>query len=237
MTVNYYRPQTIEEAVHLLTQENGIVLAGGVHLTPQKPNGTLIDLQSLSLDQIEIEGDKATVGAMCRLQQLVDAEELPAFIRQMAQKEEINTFRNAGTLGGLIALADWESELYALLLTCQATLKVERQDGTQEMALAHYAGGGFDAGILTHITFQTNGDFARERVARTPADKPIVAIVGRKANDVIHLAGCGLAATPINLQADDLASATPPADFRGSASYRLQMAQTLLQRVVDQLGG
>jgi CO/xanthine dehydrogenase FAD-binding subunit len=81
------------------------------------------------------------------------------------------------------------------------------------------------------VTIQTSEKTASERVTRTPADKPIVAILGRQTESGMMFAACGLADKPIVLAEVDLADLRPPADFRGSAAYRLEMAKVLLGRV------
>ncbi len=80
------------------------------------------------------------------------------------------------------------------------------------------------------------GVTASDRVARTSADKPIVAVLGRKRPDGrTLLALCGVAATPILVEPDQLSSLNPPADFRGSSEYRREMAVLLAGRVLNTL--
>ncbi|MGB1251899.1 MAG: FAD binding domain-containing protein [Candidatus Promineifilaceae bacterium] len=237
MTIQaYHRPETVAEAIRLINQTGDIaILAGGTSLVAATDASEVVDLQSLPLADIEIGAGSATIGAMVRLQGLVSAENLPPFIRETAQREEINTFRNAGTLGGLVARADNESELYATLLAFGAMLHYKDKNGAQSMALADYQPGTISGGIITAVTIQTDGEAASERVARTPADKPIVAIIGRKSGDTLTLTACGVAPTPILIQSDQLDALTPPADFRGSTAYRRQMASILSQRVQNTL--
>ena len=241
MTIQaYYRPETLSEAVQLLNRSevDSAILAGGTSLVASTEATEVIDLQLLPLKDIQVTDDSIRLGAMLSLQALVDAEELPAFIRDMAQKEEVNTFRNAGTLGGLVARADNDSELYATLLVYEAQLHYEDADGSHLMDLADYTGDGVgNAGIITGVVVKNAGTASYARVARTPADKPIVAVVGRKHGEKPLLAGCGLANTPILFTSDQIDSITPPADFRGSSQYRRQMATVLSQRVLQEING
>jgi hypothetical protein len=70
-------------------------------------------------------------------------------------------------------------------------------------------------------------------VARTPADRPIVAAyaVRDSADDEICVGLCGVGSTPV-LHGDPL---SPPDDFKGSADYRRKMADVVVRRAVVQL--
>ncbi len=201
----YHRPQDMQAALGLLTQ-SGVttaVLAGGTELNVYQPDAVdeVVDLQALGLESIEQQGDRLIVGAMTRLQALVDADSASELIRETAHREGPNTFRNQGTIGGVIAGADPESELLAALLVSEAEVTVQTQSGARTVALPAVladVAGSLAGGILTAVSFATNGQTASERVARTPADKPIVAAVGRKTEDGrIMLALCGVAVSPI----------------------------------------
>ena len=62
-----------------------------------------------------------------------------------------------------------------------------------------------------------------------------MAALGRRAPDGIRLALTGVAPRPVLVDADEpTAGLDPPADFRGSSEYRLELAVTLSARV---LGG
>jgi CO/xanthine dehydrogenase FAD-binding subunit len=45
----------------------------------------------------------------------------------------------------------------------------------------------------------------------------------------------GVAPTPVVVDAEHLADLEPPGDFRGSSTYRAELAQVLLGRVLEQL--
>ena len=80
------------------------------------------------------------------------------------------------------------------------------------------------------------GETADARVARTPADTPIVAAVGRRDEEGnVRMALCGVADIPILVDPDEIENVDPPADFRGSAEYRRQMAGVLGGRVLAAL--
>ena len=89
--------------------------------------------------------------------------------------------------------------------------------------------------VITAVSIKTTGQTASARVARTPADKPIVAVVGRRAGEELLLAVCGVEKRPILVNPSQIDQLAPPSDFRGSSNYRLQMAKVLTQRVIKEL--
>lgn len=233
----YYRPQEVAEAVRLLAQPGTMPLAGGTQLLAQPETAVeaVVDLQALGLDGIAASDGSLALGAMVRLETLATDERVPELVREMARREGPNTLRQASTLGGTVATADWESELYAALLVHAAAVTLQRVSGSETLPLAELSSA---AGtLITGVTLETNGATAAARVARTPADKPIVAVVGRRVGDKVVLAVCGVAGRPILIAPSDIENLMPPADFRGTSAYRREMAAVLGQRVMAQLEG
>lgn len=233
---SYHRPDNLEEALRLLDQKNTAVLAGGTTLVPNLPESieTVVDLQAVGLNQVAVDGDSLTLGAMVRLKTLAEHTAVPALIQTLAHREAPNTFRNISTLGGTLAAADWESELYAALLVHEAVVTVQSTQGERHFSLAdewRLAAGE----LITAVLVKTSGKTAAERVVRTPADKPIVAVVGRVTQDQLLLAVCGVDQRPLIINPDDLSHLDPPSDFRGSATYRGEMVKILVSRVMRKL--
>ncbi len=237
----YHRPETLEAALDLLARPGvtSAVLAGGTELNARNLEGVdeVVDLQAIGLDDIQRAGERLVVGAMTRLQAIVESDDAPPLLRETAHREGPNTFRNQGALGGVIVDADPESELLAALLVFEAEVRVQTTGGASTQPLADFlADIDLAGGIITEISLATDGQTASERVGRTPADKPIVAAVGRKTADGrVLLALCGVADTPILANPDQIASLDPPADFRGSSEYRREMASLLSERVIEEL--
>lgn len=237
----YHRPASVSEALQLLARPGARILAGGTALVPQMTGADtdVIDLQSIGLDGVALVGDRLTLGAMVRLQTLVDSPDVPALLRELAHREGPNTFRYQGTLGGVIAQADPESELLAALLVFEAEVEIQSAAETRRLPLAEVLANvpaALSAGLITAVSLATGGPAASERVVRTPADKPIVAAVARRdGQGQLRLALCGVAAVPVltDPTPDQLkARLNPPGDFRGSTEYRRQMAAILSRRVL-----
>lgn len=238
----YHRPETVADALELLNREgvHTTVLAGGTRLVPTlaAEGEEVVDLQATGLDQIEQPGDRLLLGAMVRLQAIVENETLPALLRETARRAGPNTFRNQETVGGTVVSAGPESEFLAALLVYQAEVTIQTQAATQILPLADFlrdVEAGLQGGLLTSVSLATAGETAHERVARTPEDSPIVAAVARRAASDTYLALCGVAPTPILVSSDELDTLEPPADFRGSSDYRKEMARVLSARVMKNL--
>lgn len=232
----YHRPNSVNEALELLSRRGmrSSLLAGGTTLVPQDDViDDVIDIQALGLNNIESDGESFSLGAMCRIQDIVGHTEIPPLLKTTAQREGPNTFRNMGTIGGLVAIADWESELYAALLVYDAKVIWLSYDGRNEISLSELNPDMLEEVLITSVIIPKDGITGDERIARTPADKPIVSVVGRKdAAGVVRLAACGVAERPILLDFRRLDELMPPADFRGSSQYRKSMVELLSQRVL-----
>ena len=241
---SYHRPASLDAALALLDRDDvaTAILGGGTVLNasaPQEPVD-LVDLQVLGLDGIELHGATMTVGAMVRLQDLVEHPATPLLIAEAATREGPNTLRNAATVGGTIGSRLPDSELLAAFLVHGAVVASVDPSGDSSVALADaLADPETLAGrIITRVGFATGGAGHIARTGRTPADRAIVAAVGRRSDDGrITIALTGVAETPILADESALAALDPPGDFRGSPQYRRELAATLAGRVVAALEG
>ncbi|MBE7470293.1 MAG: hypothetical protein DPW09_27775 [Anaerolineae bacterium] len=240
----YHRPANLEEAIRLLarTGVNTAVVGGGAYITAHLDElvDEVVDLQAVGLTEVSYSGDRLTLGAMVRLQTIVEDSQAPALLREAAHREGPNTFRHAATVGGVVVGAGKESEFLAALLVSEAEVQMQSSRGSKSLPLAGFlrdVAGSLEGGIVTAVSLATTGNTASARVGRTPADQPIVAAAARMAaNGQIYLALCGVAATPILVDPDNVKGAiNPPADFRGSSEYRRQVAATLAKRVVNEV--
>ncbi|MBT8164568.1 MAG: hypothetical protein HKO82_03300 [Acidimicrobiia bacterium] len=237
----YHRPGSLDEALTLLAETGATILAGGTVVNgPLEDVPTdVVDLQALGLDAIEADGDRLRLGSMVRLSDLEASELAPALLRDLARREAPNTLRNAATVGGTVVAADPESELLAGLLAFDAAVTVIRSNGPETMALGDLFGdrSRLAAGIVTSVSVDVGGDAAAERTGRTPADRPIVMTVARRAEDgSTRLALTGVDTTPVLVEIDALDTLEPPADFRGSTAYRRELAGILARRAMTRLG-
>jgi CO/xanthine dehydrogenase FAD-binding subunit len=240
----YHRPTDVNEALRLLARP-GIttaVIGGGTAAVPHLAQiDEVVDLQAVGLNQVSFTGPTLTLGAMVRLQTIVDDEQTPNLLRESAHREGPNTLRHTATIGGVVVSASPESELLAALLIFEAEVMVQTSRDLKRFQLADFLAdvpAALAGGLVTQVSLVTSGQTASDRVARTPADMPIVAALARRDNDQTRLALCSVAKTPILVDPEQVAAGlNPPDDFRGSSEYRRQMAVILAQRVVNQVRG
>jgi CO/xanthine dehydrogenase FAD-binding subunit len=235
----------LDEALQLLTRSGGqsTVLGGGTCLNSRTPSlvDEVIDLQAAGLSNVTYTGQSITLGAMVRLQTLVADGRAPALLRESARREGPNTLRNAATIGGLVCSPSRDSELLAALLIFEAEVHIQTLRGSKKLELTNFLrdirAGLNGGGIITAISLNMIGKTASARVARTPADRAIVAALARRRDDGnIRLALCGVDIVPVLIDPHNVKAAiNPPHDFRGSREYRRQMAATLTARVMNEL--
>jgi carbon-monoxide dehydrogenase medium subunit len=262
----YYRPRSVDEVLNLLRQPNTVPLAGGTTLlaTEEGIDSAVVDLQDAGLNTLAWadDGRLLRLGAMARLADL-DAFLAPltehqggaALLRDAIRRAGPNTYRHAATVGGIVAARLPDSELLAALLAMDATVSL-RLPALETISLAAYlADDERPPGLITELlVFWPTGRGAADRVARTPADYPIVSVTLWQPHDgAPRLAATGLAPRPLRLPAAEAAlrsgidetsiaaaaaaaaaraAATHPGDFRGDAAYRAEMAAVLTRRLL-----
>ena len=136
----YHRPPSVDEALQLLARSgiNTAVIGGGTYIAAHMPAQVdeVVDLQAIApLREISQSGSRLTLGAMVRLQTIVDDERVPALLREMAHREGPNTLRHAATVGGTIVGTDKESEFLAALLVYEAEVQVQTGNGVKNVPL------------------------------------------------------------------------------------------------------
>ncbi len=261
---HYYRPESMNEALPLLAQPDVVVLGGGTKLLAMEAGLSVygvVDLQALGLDEITWNGDILRIGATAKLADLSaflaengqTAVSIATLLQKTIQQAGPNTYRNAATLGGTIAHAIADSELLAALLVLEATLTVQNAEITMHSLAEYLSADEQLAGIITAVSIPTtHGKSSSHRVARTPADTPIVSITAwQPEGETPRLAATGIAQRPLLLKSAEAAlkngvtetavaqaaqsACTHPGDFRGDHAYRAQMAATLTRRTLQSL--
>jgi len=231
LVVEYHRPGSLAEAVELLKQPDHVALGGGTVVNADRNRSQLVavDLQSLGLDVVSWEASRVQFGAMCRLSE-VERQCSGDLLAEAARRELPSTLRTVGTVGGTVAAGGGESLMLAALMASGASVRTA--DGA-EVSVERYVSAPGD--LIVGVDVTAEGAWAIEHTGRTPMDTPIVAVVGRRAEDGITLAVTGVGAQPVVARSiDDLSQLTPIEDFRGSSEYRHHLALTLGARV---LGG
>jgi CO/xanthine dehydrogenase FAD-binding subunit len=239
----FFQPDTLGEALDLLARRDLRLapLAGGTQLIGALETGAypgldgVVDLRRLKLDTIRTEGATLFIGATATLSAIgahpVTGALADGLLARAAQGEGALNLRNMATLGGVLATAAPDSEVYAALLALDASVTFATAGGSRQVPLAS-----LDkvTGLITEVSLPASPRTgALARVARTPADRPIVAALAVRRDDTTRVALCGVDHKPV-LHGAPL---NPPDDFKGSAAYRRAMAEVLVARVLAEVGG
>jgi len=244
--LKYVRPESIEQALEQLA--SGVALGGGTTLAPRRNSlETVVDLQGLGLSDLEVAGGKVVAGAGCSLQQIVEAKgTMVEALVEACRREAAWNLRNMATLAGAVLACDGRSPLTTALLAvgARAVLAggevIDLDDLLDRRPLA--------AGTLvTALQWKTKATMRYEQVARSPADRPIVAVAVGHTDGAAHrvvLAGFGdrpvrVARAEKALAADDVRAAGEAAaeayaqagDAWASAEYRSHVASVLVRRL------
>ncbi len=261
-----FRPATLEEAAALLSRPGVYPLYGGAALQKhQSPNVTAgIEMSRLELDYVRDSENSLRLGSMLTLEQVRQAcvarsAEYPklAGLADVLAAEMPETLRHTYTLGDLLVERDPRSLTMTLLLALGAILKRVDVD-------MHFTAGAWIGMINTDVSRylvshlrMTRGPrravVAFEKVARTPADAPIVGAVVYTAlgddgrTSFTALALCGVAPIPVRqpevirvlIETGDMDRALdsleldPPDDYLGSREYRVEMARVVSRRALE----
>ncbi|MBN1874549.1 MAG: FAD binding domain-containing protein [Anaerolineae bacterium] len=266
----YYRPTRIEEAVILAqSSPNAVYLGGGAWTVAQGSTQleTVVDLQSLPLNEIKGELEGIQIGATATLQGIIDHPDTCAFadgiLAQAAMYTQSRNLREQGTLGGTLIVAGPADPLTTVLLVLDSEVHyldpaLHKVPFTSFVA---YRDRLINTRVLVTQVYikrpKRRHAAAFEVVGRSPKDKPIVCAAayitveeGLPAEICIAVGGAD--ARPARLHKMEhllkrqllteekvvqaltvgLTQLTPFDDFRGSAEYRLAMAEVLVRRAV-----
>jgi CO/xanthine dehydrogenase FAD-binding subunit len=265
MITAYHRPQTLDEALMLLSQPNRTPLGGGTLLSHSKTDSVeAVDLQSLSLDAIKKRGSNLEIGATVTLQQLLESEHCPETWISALKLEAPLNIRNSATVAGTLVAGDGRSTFTAILFALDAKLEIksidkfelvemEMESRPPKQDIATIGLGEFlplrldqiRGKLITSISVPLNVKLAFDYVSRTPADKPIVcAALAQWNSGRTRLVLCGYGKSPMlamdGTEAEGVEVAARNAfheatDEYASAEYRIDLASTLAKRCLDSI--
>jgi len=145
----YARPRALKEAFALLERhgDDAKLLAGGQSLLASlnmrlSAPGILVDIGAIpGLDGIALKGRTLVIGARAT-HRAIERSELVAqhapLLAQAAPHIAHVAIRNAGTLGGSLAMADPAAEWPACCVALQATIVVASKKGKRRVAAADF---------------------------------------------------------------------------------------------------
>lgn len=247
--MRYLRPETVEEAVKLLSE--GVPLAGGTTLAPRRRTlNAVIDLDRLGLDQIEINDANVAMGAGTKLQTLLEPElDLPAEFKRVCRLEAAWNLRNMASVAGTIMSADGRSPLLVVFLALGTVVSIHGEDTDVPLnEVLDQRAEDREPFLIERINFQQPARLSFEYVARAPADRPLVSAAAALSVDEnrTRVAIGGFGARPLLLEGDSEGSPeqwqalanesyADAGDAFASAEYRSEVVSILVARVVKEV--
>jgi CO/xanthine dehydrogenase FAD-binding subunit len=265
MITAYHRPQTLDEALTLLSQPNRTPLGGGTLLSHSQTDSVeAVDLQSLGLDTIKKQGNNLEIGATVTLQQLLVSEHCPDVWKSALKLEAPLNIRNAATVAGTLVACDGRSTFATVMFALDAKLEVKSIDKFElvememesrppksdvvTIGLGEFLPLRLDqirGKLITSINVPLNVKLAFDHVSRTPADKPIVcAALAQWNSGRTRLVLGGYSKSPMlamdGTEAEGIEAAASNAfheatDEWASAEYRVDVAATLAKRCLENI--
>jgi CO/xanthine dehydrogenase FAD-binding subunit len=249
MITAYHRPQTLEEALELLSRPNILPLGGGTLLSKPTPDSVeVVDLQSLDLNAVKKQGNNLEIGATVTLQQLLENEHCPDALKVALKLEAPLNLRNAATVAGTIVSCDGRSTFTTVMLALDAKIEQMIFDNSKTESRLSNIGEFLPLrphGLITSITIPLNVKLAFEYVSRTPADKPMVcAALVQWNSGRTRLALGGYGKSPMlamdGTEPEGLETAARNAfhgatDEWASAEYRMDVVATLAKRCSEEI--
>jgi CO/xanthine dehydrogenase FAD-binding subunit len=263
MITAYHRPQTLDEALALLSQPNRTPLGGGTLLSHLKSDSVeAVDLQALSLNTIKKQGNNLEIGATVTLQQLLESEHCPETWKSALKLEAPLNVRNSATVAGTLVACDGRSTLAAILFALDAKIEVKSinkfelmememesrppKPQVSALGLGEFLPLRLDqirGKLITALSVPLNSKLAFDYVSRTPADKPIVcAALALWNSGRIRLVLGGHGKSPMlamdGTEAEGIETASRNAfheatDEWASAEYRMDVAAMLAKRCLE----
>ena len=248
----YHRPSQREEALQLLarSEPKTIVLAGGLVVNQRQPEPVeVVDIQDLGLTSIKSRGKTLTLGAGVTLQQMLELDEVSsALARSIRHQDSYNRRQMATVAGSLLASggrSPFLTACYALdpVLTIAEHGQEDRQEHLGDVLSLREER--LNGKLITEVAVPRNAVLAYHYVARTPADRPIVAAAAARwpsGRTRVVLGGHG--ALPILVvdgpHADGAVRAAADAyseagDQWASAAYREETAAVLVGRCLQEI--
>ncbi len=259
MIREYHRPQTLDEALTLLTRPNTVPLGGGSLLSAWTTDSiSVVDLQSLGLNTIKKQGNNLEIGATTTLQQLLEDDNCPEALKSALKLEAPLNLRNSATVAGTLVACDGRSTFATMMLALDTKIQQTIFDNSKIDSRILNIGDFLplrQSGLITSIQIPVNIKLAFEYVSRTPADKPIVcAALAQWNSGRTRLALGGYGKSPMlamdGTEAEGLDASTSDFVLRSaqaaarnafheatdewaSAEYRSDVAATLAKRCVE----
>lgn len=219
-----HQPHSLQDAAALLEHPDTRALYGGATVRENSPLvTTAIDLRQLGLNKIQIVDGELIIGSTTTLETvrafcLEQNGRITEALAAALMIEFPYTLRNVMTPGDILSEARPNSLLLTLFAALGSRTHVERH------------GKLFVSRRIRLDQAEDSAGFALEKVARTPADAPIVGAVAWIEGNSERVAVCGIAPQPVVYT---FGMESTVADHLGSAEYRTEMAKVVARRALE----
>lgn len=150
MSIHYYAPKTLAEAISLLSEHapQCMILAGGTDLVPKLKNDAaapraLVYIGALGLSYIRQEGSRLAIGAAATWSMLTASSLVSSCAPVLAETAGMPAtsspgIKNAATVGGNLATASPAADLATPLLVLDADVCIQSVRGARTVALRKF---------------------------------------------------------------------------------------------------
>ena len=223
-----YHPATPQEAVNLRKQhaDTAVYLAGGtddLRLGGAAEGKDLIDITFFDFNTITEKGGKVYIGALCTLQDVVESDLVPGFIRDAAKLCASFERRNSATVGGNLGLRRQDSYLAAAMTAAEATLKSVTPHGDEDKAIGEYLTSNCKR-LITYVVVDKNRRGWVKRFGNTSASHAALIAAESEGNYALSVSGSPLAYGKTPELSKNM---TFTDDLTGSAAYKKYLAETV----------
>lgn len=223
-----YHPTTPLEAVLLRKEhaDTAVYLAGGtddLRLNGSAQGKDLIDINALGLDDIFVKDGKLYIGARCTLNQLIDSDLVPEFIKEAAHFCASFVKRNSATVGGNIGLRRQDSYLAAALTAADAVLQSITPHGEERKPIGEYLQSSCKRLIL-YVELDADRTGWVKRFTNTTSSHAAVTAAVSEGIYALSVSGSDFA---YGNSADLADSMEFTDDISGSAEYKKYLAKTV----------
>ncbi len=264
---DYVAPESLDEALAALSSEDAKVLAGGHSLLPLMKlrlaaPALLVDLRRVpGLTGIERQNGSVRIGAMTHHHDVaVGGLGLASRAAATIADQQV---RNRGTIGGTLAHGDPASDLPAVLVALEGSVRTDRREIAAGDLFEDYLTTALEPDeVITDVVLPSADGWGAgyAKFNRRVEDWAMVAVCAavRKAPDgscedvrvgLTNMASVPLRASAVEaalrggpLDAQAIASAAeqaaegtdPPADLNASADYKRHLARVLCRRALEE---
>ncbi|MFQ5399804.1 MAG: FAD binding domain-containing protein [Anaerolineae bacterium] len=246
---DYYRANSVEEAISLLSQHEGAkALAGGHSLIPVMnlrlaDPGVLVDIGRIDgLAGITGNGGGHRIGALTTHAAVAASSDLPTVLSEAAGMIGDPQVRNRGTVGGNVAHADPASDLPTVFTALGATFHITGPNGSRDVAAGDFFTGLFetalgDGELLTGISVPAQGAGTGSAYAKmfNPASR--YAMVGAAAVVTVENGTCTAASVAVGGLTPHATSAPSVAAALAGKALTADAIAAAADAVQDDLGG